>query len=66
MTIRMTVTNWNPANAGDYITITWNREGTRLNPGRSTSATVTLTVSASVVGAGITSFSNTISFTGTS
>jgi hypothetical protein len=63
MTLSMTVTGWAPSNAGTYITMSWNREGTTLAAGQSTAATVTLNVASGI--AGISSFSNTITFTGT-
>ncbi len=63
MTLNMTVTGWTPSNAGTYITISWNREGSALTAGQSTAATLTLTVSPSITG--ITSFSNTITISGT-
>ncbi len=54
---------WNPTNANELITITWNCEGTRLQPGQSTVATLTLTVSPNITD--ITNFSVQISITGT-
>jgi hypothetical protein len=63
MTLNLATTNWNPAGASTYITITWNQQGTVLTAGQSTAATITLTVSASITG--ITTFSNTITISGT-
>ena len=34
ITLSMTKTNWNPANAEGPITLTWNREGTILTAGK--------------------------------
>ena len=62
LTLSMTTSSWNPAGAKGPITITWNQQGTRLNPGQSTAATLTLTVSSSV--ADITSFNVQICITG--
>ncbi len=45
------------------MTLTWNKEGTRLNPGQSVAATLTLTASSSIVD--ITNFNVQISITGT-
>ncbi len=63
MTLNLAVTNWAPASASNYITITWNRQGTQLAAGQSISATLTITVSASITG--ITDYSNTITISGT-
>jgi hypothetical protein len=63
MTLNLATTNWNPAGASTYITITWNQQGTILTAGQSTAAIITLTVSSSITG--ITTFSNTITISGT-
>lgn len=63
ITLSMTPANWNPASANGPITLTWNREGTTLSAGQSTSATLTLSVSSSI--SGITSFSVNIVISGT-
>lgn len=63
ITLNMTKTNWNPPSANGPITLTWNREGTTLNAGQSTTATLTLSVSSSITG--ITAFSVNIVITGT-
>jgi hypothetical protein len=47
--------NWNPSNASDYLTLSWNYDGRQLNPLEVVQVTLTLTVSYSVQG--ITSFS---------
>jgi hypothetical protein len=62
VTLSMTTNSWSPASANGPLTLTWNREGTALNPGISTAATLTLTVSSSV--SGITTFSVNIVITG--
>jgi hypothetical protein len=64
LTLNMTSLNWNPTSANGPITVTWNKEGTTLAPGQSTQATLTLTVSSSIVD--ITDFSVQISIKGTS
>jgi hypothetical protein len=64
ITLSMTVSNWSPAAASTYITITWDQQGTQLSAGQSVAATLTLTVSSSITG--VTSFSNTITISGTS
>jgi uncharacterized repeat protein (TIGR01451 family) len=63
ITLNMTKTNWNPTGANGPITVSWNKESTTLNPGVSTAATLTLSVSSSITG--ITSFSVNIVVTGT-
>lgn len=54
---------WNPAGAATYITVSWNQQGTQLPAGQSVAATITLTVAPSITG--ITSFSNTMTISGT-
>jgi archaellum component FlaG (FlaF/FlaG flagellin family) len=63
MTLSLAVSNWSPSGASTYITISWNQPGTQLSAGQSVAATLTLTVSSSITG--ITSFSNTITISGT-
>jgi len=64
LTLGLSATNWSPAQASTYITVSWDKQGTQLTAGQSIQATVTLTVSSNITG--ITNFSNTISITGTS
>jgi len=63
MTLSLTVSNWSPSNAPNYISLSWNQVGTVVQPGQSVAATLTLTVQANV--SGITTFSNTIIISGT-
>jgi hypothetical protein len=63
ITLSMTKTNWNPPSANGPLTLTWDREGTTLNPAQVSTATLTLTVSSSV--SGITTFSVDIIISGT-
>ena len=63
LSLSMTTGSWAPANANGPISITWNVEGTRLNPGASATAVITLAVSPSIVD--VSSFSVQISLTGT-
>jgi hypothetical protein len=63
LALSLGTSNWTPANANGNITLTWNQEGTRLTPGQSVAATLTLTVSPSI--ADITNFSVQINITGT-
>lgn len=63
LTLNMTTSNWNPTSANGPITLTWNKEGTKLTPGISTVAVLTLSVSSSIIG--ITNFSVQILISGT-
>ena len=63
LALSMSTSNWSPASASTYMTISWNKQGTTLAPGAVTAATITLTASSSTVD--ITSFSVQISITGT-
>jgi hypothetical protein len=61
--LSMTKSNWNPASASSYISLSWNREGYMLSPAASVQAVLTLSVSSTV--SGVTSFSFDIIITGT-
>ena len=61
--LSMTTNNWNPSIANGPITITWNKEGILLEPGETTSATLTLETLEDI--AGITTFSVSILIIGT-
>jgi len=63
MTLTMTASNWNPSNANTYLTLSWNRQSTVLAAGSSTPATLTL-VAASNTGS-LTTFSCSVTITGT-
>ena len=65
ITLNMTTGSWVPTNASIYVTVTWNREGAVIPVGNSLQANVTLSVSTGAATAGITSFSFTITITGT-
>jgi hypothetical protein len=58
ITLSMTATNWSPTNADGPISLTWDKEDTKLSKGEVTTATLTLTVAESVID--ITTFSVTI------
>jgi hypothetical protein len=62
ITLSMATESWTPTNADDYLTLTWNKQNTVLDPGKSTPATITLTVD-SYTGS-LTSFSFNIVITG--
>jgi hypothetical protein len=63
MALSLSASSWSPSNANTYLTITWDKAGSTLTAGQSTAATITLTVSPSITG--ITTFSNTITLSGT-
>jgi len=62
LTLSMSTSNWNPSNAQQYITLTWDKEGYSL-AGGVVKATFTLKISANIQG--ITSFSFDITIAGT-
>jgi hypothetical protein len=62
-TLPMTATNWSPANANTYLTLTWNRQNTVLNAGASIQATITLTAASNT--GSLTTFSCDVTLTGT-
>jgi hypothetical protein len=59
--ISLAADNWNPSNASDYLTLSWNFDGRQLNPLEVVQVTLTLIVSSSVQG--IESFSFDIAVT---
>jgi hypothetical protein len=61
--LSMTTSNWNPASASSYMTLSWNRENHVLAAGSVVSAVLTLSVSSSI--SGVTSFSFDIIIAGT-
>ncbi len=54
-TLSMTTSNWNPSNASDYISLSWDYGGQLINPDELIQVIFTLSISDSVEG--ITSFS---------
>jgi hypothetical protein len=62
VTLNMTVGSWSPTSASSYITLTWNQEQYVLPAGQVVTAVLTLSVSSSI--SGVTSFSFTITITG--
>ena len=63
ISLGLAASSWSPTSASTYITVTWNQQGTNLAAGQSAAATVTLSVSSSITG--VTSFSNTLTISGT-
>jgi hypothetical protein len=62
LTLSLVTANWSPSSANGPITITWNKQGTKLAPMQSTQAIITLKISSSILK--ITSFGVQISVTG--
>jgi ABC-type antimicrobial peptide transport system permease subunit len=62
-TLTMTANNWNPTNATTYLTLTWNQQNTVLPAGQSTQATLTLTAASNT--GSLTTFSCSVTLTGT-
>lgn len=63
LNLSMSPSNWNPANVDNYMTLTWDPTVPTLAPGASTAATLTLTVSSSIID--ITTFDVQITIVGT-
>lgn len=61
-TLNMTTSNWSPSIASQYLTITWNQEGTILQPDATVAATLTLTAAADTEN--LTNFGFNIAITG--
>ncbi|MGB9923352.1 MAG: hypothetical protein ACPLEW_11130 [Pseudothermotoga sp.] len=59
--ISMTTENWNPSNASNYLTLSWNYNGQQLNPSEVVQITLSLAVSSNVQGIENFSFDITIS-----
>jgi hypothetical protein len=62
-TLTMTESNWSPANANTYLTLTWNQQNTVLPAGQSIEATLTLTAASNT--GSLTTFSCSVTITGT-
>ncbi len=62
-TLSMTTSNWNPASASSYMTLSWNYGGQTLDVNQVVQIRLTLSVSSSVTG--ITNFSFDITITAT-
>ena len=63
LTLSMSTNNWIPSTADGPITISWDKEGAIIAPGRATAAVITLTSSSSIVD--VTNFSVQIMISGT-
>jgi hypothetical protein len=62
ITLSMATSGWSPSAANGPITVAWDKQGTVLNAGQSTAATITLSTSAGI--SGITDFNVNIIVTG--
>ena len=62
-TLTMTVSNWNPTDAGNALTLTWDQQNNVLNAGEVVKATLTLTVDLDT--GSLAAFSCDVTFTGT-
>ena len=62
LSLSLTTSNWDPPIADGPITVTLDKTGTRLSPGQSTAASITLTVSPTTVD--INNFNLAITITG--
>lgn len=47
--LNMTTVNWDPTQASQYITLSWNREGHVLNPNSVVQANLTLSISSNII-----------------
>jgi hypothetical protein len=63
VTLSIQASNWNPASAQNYFTLTWNRNGYVLAVGASVQAVLSLAVSSSI--SNVTNFSFDITITAT-
>jgi hypothetical protein len=63
LTLSISTSSWTPITANGPITVSWDKEGTRLAPGQSTAAVIKLISSSNIVD--ITTFSVQILISGT-
>ena len=63
MNLSMTYSDWNPTEAGNYLSLTWNQEGTQIVADAVIQAVLTLSISDTITG--ITEFSFNIVIEGT-
>jgi hypothetical protein len=48
LTLNMIAENWNPTAAGNYMSVSWNREGQHISEGQTMSCVLTLLVSSGI------------------
>jgi hypothetical protein len=63
LTLSKAETAWSPTTTSSYIALSWNRDGTVLQPGASISSSLNLVISSSIVG--ITNYSFNVNIIGT-
>jgi len=63
LTLSLNTTNWNPSAASTYIVLSWNYDGSQIQPDQVLPVTFTLTVSENIHG--VNNFSFDIYITGT-
>ena len=64
MTLHLAISNWSPAEASNYLTVSWDQEGTTLSADEVATTVITLTVSGSITGIDTFSFQTIIEGTG--
>lgn len=64
LVLNMTVLNWNPNNASNCLSLTWDIQGQTINPASTKIATLTLTATADITDIASFSFDFTIAGTG--
>ena len=64
MTLHLATSNWSPAAASNYLTLTWDQESTTLSEDEVATASITLTVSGSITGIDDFTFQTIIEGTG--
>ncbi len=64
MTLHLATSNWSPAAASNYLTVSWDQEGTTLSADEVATASITLTVSGSITGIDTFTFQTIIEGTG--
>jgi len=63
LTLSLSAADWNPSNAGSYMSLSWNYNGQTVSPGQVIQLAITLSVSPNI--SGISSFSFDIVIDGT-
>jgi hypothetical protein len=63
LTLSMTSKDWNPVDAGNYMSLSWDREGVQLSPSQVISCVLTLSVSESIQD--ISTYGVTVTISGT-
>ena len=58
LTLTLTENNWSPATAQNYLTLSWNQENTKIQPGASQTIAININVNQYVTG--VNTFTNTI------